>query len=230
MHSEAASRRILLVALGDCNTEGHVAPSDTYPALVAQALGAEVLNCGHTMSTVREGWQYAKRKLTPDTAYLLVQYGLVDSWVTFRGAPYVLYYPDNLLRKVARKLVKKLKKTGRRIGLHRWLGSKHVVSPAEYGQTLARIIHHARACAPGMVICLIATPPHLEDWRNPAIQEFNRVMLSVARQNQCSFVDVYPLFVGRRELYADLTHLNAEGHRVIAHACLDAVRSSVACR
>lgn len=226
---EAPMCRRLLVALGDCNTEGHVPPPDAYPALVAQALGSEALNCGHTMSTVREGWQYARRKITPRTAYLLVQYGLVDSWITFRGAPYVLYYPDNPFRKLARKLVKKIKKVGRRAGLHRWLGTKHVVGTTEYAQTLGAIIRHARSCAPGVVICLIATPPHLEEWRNPAIQEFNRVMQNVARETHCLFVDVYPLFRGRPELYADSTHLNAEGHRVIAAACLEALKSGSSC-
>jgi lysophospholipase L1-like esterase len=223
-------RRPLLLALGDCNTKGHVAPGEAYPALVARALGADLVNCGHTMSTVREGWQYARHKLTADVTYLLVQYGLVDSWVTFRGAPYVLYYPDNILRKLARKLVKKLKKVGRRAGLQRLLGTKHVVSPAEYEETLTAIVRHARTRAPGVVICLIATPPHLEEWRNPAIQHFNRLMQAVASRNNCLFVDVYPLLIGRRELYADHTHLNAAGHGVIAAACLEALRGVPSCQ
>lgn len=214
-----------LLALGDCNTEGLVDASAAYPALVARALGVALVNCGHTMSTIREGLEYARRKLNPATAYLLIQYGLVDSWLTFRGAPYVLYYPDNPLRKMARKLVKKLKKVGRKAGLHGLLGVKHLVDKAEYERKLQLIIQRARRLSSDVVICLISTPPHLETQRNPAIQEFNQSMERVAHEGGCLFVDVYRQFSGRSNLYLDSTHLSAEGHQIIAKACLTAIRS-----
>lgn len=218
-----------LVALGDCNTEGLVGDSAAYPALVARALGVVPVNCGHTMSTIREGVEYAHHKLSPFTAYLLIQYGLVDSWLTFKGAPYVLYYPDNPLRKLARKLIKKLKKIGRTAGLHNLLGVKHVVDPAEYEMKLRTIIHHARKLSPTVVICLISTPPHLEWNRNPAIQAFNRRMQLVAEDCRCLYVDVYAVFAGRPDLYVDSTHLNAEGHRLVAAACVEAFKHRLPC-
>ena len=62
------------------------------------------------MSTIREGTKYFRRYVSDETSILCIQYGLVDAWRSFRYAPYVLYYPDNPARRVARKLVKKFKK------------------------------------------------------------------------------------------------------------------------
>ena len=95
----------VLLALGDCNTLGTIELEPVaYPQVLGGKLGVPTINCGHTMSTVREGWEYARRRLSGDTAYLVIQFGQVDAWHTFRGAPYVLNYPDNVMRRVLRKL------------------------------------------------------------------------------------------------------------------------------
>ena len=214
-----------LLALGDCNTlglAGHEA--EAFPLRVAQELGIPVVNCGHTMSTIREGWEYAQRQLTPATRFLFVQFGLVDSWITFRGAPYVLYYPDNLLRRVLRKLVKKYKKLGRRLKFEKLFGGGYVVGKAEYEQHLTSIVRRARQLAPDIKICLISTAPSCEKFRNPAIQEFNQIMARVARGAGCHYVDVYLQFVGRPELFLDVVHITREGHDIITRACLAVLR------
>jgi lysophospholipase L1-like esterase len=221
------AREPFLLALGDCNTEGLADhQGDAFPVAVAAELGVPLVNCGHTMSTVREGWEYARRRLTPDTRYLLVQYGLVDSWLTFRGAPYVLYYPDSPLRGVLRKLVKKYKKVGRRLKFGSIFGAEHVVAKAEYEQRLMAIIQRARQLAPDIHVCLISTAPSQQEFRNPAIQQFNAIMARVAQASGCQYVDVYSQFVGRPELFLDLVHLTREGHAIIARACLAALPSS----
>ena len=84
------------IAYGDCNTEGLKDYHEpVWPELVARHLGQRLVNCGHTMSTTRELLRYAKAFPPGDYQVAFIQYGLVDSWQVFRGAPYVLDYPDN---------------------------------------------------------------------------------------------------------------------------------------
>lgn len=219
-----ASDRFLL-ALGDCNTLGTIELEPfAYPVILGPVLGVNTVNCGHTMCTIREGWQYAVRRLNAETAFLTIQFGLVDSWMTFRGAPYVLNYPDNLFRLVARKLVKKFKKTARKLGAHRMLGERHVVSISEYRETLQRIIRLARERSPQIKICLLATPPSLKTERNPAIERFNQNMREVANETHCTYLDTYSPFVDRPDMFHDAIHVNAEAHKLIAGWCAEALR------
>lgn len=220
-----AETRSTLVALGDCNTLGiEQTRAVAYPMQLAQQLGVEAVNCGHTMSTVREAREYARRRLDERTRFLTIQYGLVDSWATFRGAPYVLYYPDNSARKLLRKLVKKYKKVGRRLGFHRWFGEQPVVPLPEYEETLREIIALARQRAPDVRVCLIATAPSLETYRNPGIEHYNAALARLAEELRLPLVDAYTPFLGRPEFFDDPVHLAAAAHTLIAGRCLAALK------
>ena len=216
-----------LLALGDCNTLGNErTPSESYPSKLGQRLGVEVVNCGHTMSTVREGYEYAVRQLNESTRYLTIQYGLVDSWTSFRGAPYVLYYPDNPARQLLRKVVKSYKKIGRKLGFRRWFGERPVVTLKEYRQTIGNIIVLARDRCPQVRICLVATAPSLENSRNAAIEQFNAVLQQLTREEGLLYVDAYAPFAGRPEFYRDVVHLTGEAHAIIAELCVEALRGA----
>jgi lysophospholipase L1-like esterase len=216
----------ILLSLGDCNTRG-IAETESfaYPVQLARRLGVPVRNCGLAMATIREGWEHAQRQLSADTAYLTIQFGLVDSWLTFRGAPYVLYYPDNSRRRLLRKLVKRLKKSARKLGIHKWLGEAHVVSPEEYRARLIGIIQLARKRSPDIRIALIATAPTIVPDRNPGIEKFNSVMRRVAEEQKCRYIDGYSPFVGKPELILDSVHLNREAHATVAELCWIALQS-----
>jgi len=126
-----------LLALGDCNTLGVGAlEHDTFVERFARHVGLEPVNLGYTMSTTREALRMFDERFGDDVAVLLIQYGLVDSWLTFKYSPYVLYYPDNPLRKYLRKAVKSLKKTARRVGLNRLIGERPVVPIPRYRRQL----------------------------------------------------------------------------------------------
>jgi hypothetical protein len=216
----------ILLSLGDCNTQG-IAETESfaYPVLLARRLGVPVRNCGLAMATIREGWEHAQRQLSADTAYLTIQFGLVDSWLTFRGAPYVLYYPDNPGRRLLRKLVKRLKKSARKLGIHKWLGEAHVVSPEEYRARLIAIIQLARQRSPDVRIALIATAPTVVPDRNPGIEKFNGIMRRVAEETKCCYIDGYTPFVGKPELILDSVHLNREAHATVSELCRIALQS-----
>lgn len=213
-----------LLALGDCNTLGvaHFV-RQTYVERVAAAIGLTPVNCGCTMATTREALRYFADEFDAETAVVTIQYGLVDSWRTFRYAPYVLYYPDNPLREVARKLVKKYKSIARRSGWNARFGEVPVVPAPEYRANLERIIAAARPAR----VYLIETPPHTYPERNPFIQQYNQLLAAIAGAHpHVRCVPIYEALAPRLSEYCfDVTHLNEAGHDLIATRLLAAHRA-----
>ncbi len=210
-----------LLALGDCNTLGvaHFV-RQTYVERFATARGLTPVNCGCAMATTREARRYFADHFDATTVVVTIQYGLVDSWRTFRYAPYVLYYPDNPVRKVARKLVKKYKAIARRSGWNARLGEEYVVPLSEYRANIEKIII---ASAPARVF-LIETAPHKYAERNPAIEQYNAALRDLARQHpRARCVEIYATLATNLARYSfDPTHLNEAGHDLIAGRLLAA--------
>ena len=78
-------KKMKILFLGDCNTLGTPEiKGNAYPEQLKMHLNIEVINCGHTMSTTREGLEYFKEKFNTEIDILCIQYGLVDSWLTFK--------------------------------------------------------------------------------------------------------------------------------------------------
>jgi lysophospholipase L1-like esterase len=210
------SSSIKLLSLGDCNTLGiGDCQGNAYPERFAHMLNAELCNCGFTMSSLREGENFFNDYYDERVKIITLQYGLVDSWETFKYAPYVLYYPDNIFRKIARKLTKKYKKICKKMGLNRRLGTAPVLSPEIFSRKLETI---KSACRPDTTILLIETVPNQDTSRNPAIYQYNKLLKKAAENDQrCLFVPLYEHFDQNRMLYADKTHINASGHDYIAN-------------
>ncbi len=213
------------VVFGDCNTEGFRTLEDpVWAQLAASALGFELKNCGHTMSTTRELLEYASA--FPPSAYslVLIQYGLVDSWLTFRGAPYVLYYPDSLRRKLARKLVKKLKKWARYLQLQKRLGAVELVPLAEYINNIKSVLRSA----PDSQFVLVATAPNRDTSRNPRILQYNEALSALAcEEPNAIYADAWDELWSNPDacLMDDGTHLTSQGHRIIADCVQDALKN-----
>lgn len=211
------------IAYGDCNTEGLKGNTiPLWPELVAAQLGMELTNCGRAMSTTREMSEYARAYPAVDYSLAMVQYGLVDSWLTFRGAPYVLYYPDYPLRKIARKLVKKIKKMARSLKLQQRIGAVEQVPLEEYVQRVRDVVRSA----PDTQFVLVATAPNLDEPRNPRIERYNAALAEVAAEEpNALYVDTYrDIWDGRAEtLMEDGTHLTAAGHQLMADAVVRAL-------
>lgn len=209
-------RRDSLVAYGDCNTLGFgESERRGFPEQIGDWLQRPVLNFGHTMSTTRELLEYARDFPPKDHGIALIQYGLVDSWLTFNGSPYVLYYPDSPLRKVLRKLVKKIKKYARVFRLQERWGAIEVVPITEYVAN----IRHVVQSAPDTRFVLIATSPNLDTPRNPRILRYNEALKALATAHaNCVYADPYEAVWADRDIafYADGTHLNAHGLMLVA--------------
>ena len=97
-----------LLAVGDCITLGvQHCLGNSYPEIIGSSLGSTVANHGYIMSTSREGVHLLKDQLQADHDSVIVQFGVADSHLTFKYAPYIPYYPDNPARKAVRNIVKK---------------------------------------------------------------------------------------------------------------------------
>lgn len=213
------------IAYGDCNTEGVKGYHErVWPEMVAEHLSLALTNCGHTMSTTREMLHYAEAFPPRNYQLAFIQYGLVDSWLTFRGAPYVLYYPDSPRRRLARKLVKKLKKWARRFHLQERWGGVEQVPLEEYLGNIEQVLRSA----PDTVFVLVATPPNLDEPRNPRIERYNQGLQQLAGQEpNAVLADAYqPLWQQKMNtLMDDGTHLTVEGHRLVADVVISALQA-----
>lgn len=214
-----------IVAYGDCNTLGYTSCEyNAYPERLGRLISAQVLNLGRTMASTRELVRYA-RDFPPNQHTIgIVNYGLVDSWVTFRRAPYVLYYPDNPLRKALRVAVKKIKRFCTRSGIAARLGPAHVVPPDEFEQNVASIV----STYPAVTFVLLSAFPNLDETRNPAIQAYNEIISRTARNHPHNtiHVDLYStLFEQRSRLFCeDGTHINDAGHDFVAQSIAEALK------
>ena len=207
-----------ILALGDCNTLGvqHL-KGDAYPERFARVVNKTVKNYGFTMSTTNEMLHFFQDFKDNETEIILIQYGLVDSWKTFKYAPYVLYYPDNQIRKLFRKIVKKYKKIAKGIGLNRFLGVSNVVDLEDYRNNIESVIEKSKNCT----FFLISTIPNLDMSRNSEIIRYNEILSQLSEQyTYVHYIDIYNDFLDHPEYYLDKTHINELGYEIITQKIL----------
>jgi len=204
-----------ILALGDCNTLGiNELKNDSYPERFGMKYNFDVINCGYTMTTTNEAKYFFDKYFDDSVDIVFIQYGVVDSWKTFKYSPYVLYYPDNFLRKIARKIIKKYKKISKNIGLNKILGTKNVVSPNNYKRNLQYIISKLK----NKKVFLLDTVPNRELERNPNIKQSNKIFDELSLENKnCFRVKFYDEFEKNLDnYYLDNTHINGLGYELIS--------------
>lgn len=201
-----------ILALGDCNTLGvENCYKNAYPEMLAKELNATVKNLGHTMATTREAIELFNEVKDEYFDIVLISFGLTDSWKTFKYAPYVLYYPDNIWRKILRKIVKKFKKIGKKLNFMKFLGEESVVPEKEYVENLQYIVNHLTKSR----VLILDTLPKKEQYRNISIKKYNVLLDSLAGSKNVTRIKLYDYFDQHRELFLDKTHLNSQGYEYI---------------
>ena len=212
-----------ILALGDCNTMGIKEQyHNSYPEKLAKALGAEVVNLGYTMATTREGVQLFNTVKTQNFDIVLISFGLTDSWETFKGAPYVLYYPDNIYRLILRKIVKKYKKIGNILGFKKLFGKQPVVPQEEYLANISYIIQSL----PNSIIILLDTLPKKEEARNVSIKNFNELLNTFSSLENVHYLKYFDDFYHQPRLFLDKTHLNDLGYELINNKLLSLLKAN----
>ena len=213
-----------ILALGDCNTLGvKYLKGNAYPEMFAKSLKKTVENCGFTMSTTHEMLYFFENFKDQEKEIVLIQYGLVDSWKTFKYAPYVLYYPDHKLRKLLSERVQKYKKIAKKIGLNKLLGVSNVVAWEEYENNIKTVLQETRKS----IVFLIDTIPNLEVSRNSEIKRYNLILSQLSKQyDNVYYIELYDDFFDRPEYYLDNTHMNERGYERITQKLIDAYSES----
>ena len=208
-----------ILALGDCNMSGDVHfKNNSYVERFAKRIDLSYINAGYTMSTTKEMKYFFQDYYTNETQLVLIQYGLVDSWKTFKYSPYVLYYPDNIKRKIFRKIVKKYKKLARKWGLNDRFGTKNVVSIQEYQNNIEKLIKQTTS-----KIILIDTIPNKDLSRNGEIKRYNNILNDLSNNySNCYKLDLYDEFLKNfNNYYLDDTHMNDIGYECVTNKLLD---------
>lgn len=219
------NQKLRVLALGDCNTWGIQEPPvgntilDKFcNALSQQGTDARGTNLGCGMATTREGIQ--RMQLDGSAAdIVLINFGLVDTWVTSIPQFYVLYYPETRLRKLRRKLLKFVKRHLRAPMLRKFVASGPVVTPDEYADNVRAMIAIARQRNPSTTVILWGSPPVQHDpARNENLARYNRILASIANETQSYYVETSDAInqLPAADAYLDNVHLNEAATDLIA--------------
>ena len=211
-----------ILAIGDCVTLGTGECSgNSYPERVGKLLHAPVVNRSKGMCTSREGKALLRDNLSDAYDCVILQFGIADAYTTFKYAPYIPYYPDNIARKAVRNIVKKYKKLCRRYGFHERFGEVNVIAGEEYRNNFQHMI---RTCGDRLVI-LPETIPHHDSFRNPHIKRYNRHLEELAATNHnCCFVRLFDAFNSElSNFYQDKGHPNSIGYDHITQAVMSSL-------
>lgn len=205
----------ILVGFGDCNTNpGKLLNTKDYLIeKIANHLDCQTLNASAAMFTSREGLAKAKDlEIKPD--YIMLNYGLVDAWVTSIPMVYFRYYPDTKLSKYFRKRLKTIKKRLRKLPL---IPRGYVVSKAEYKRNIISIIEECKKRNPN-VICLIWETPFVlnNQERNAHIDEYNAILKEIALERNLLFFPTRTFLKASEEYYLDTVHLSSKATDMLA--------------
>jgi len=221
-----------ILAIGDCNTSGtgRPSPENCVPSRLAGRLAdagypCSVQNLGYRMSTTREGLVRTERDAEP-ADIVLINFGLVDAWITSIPKIYVPYYPDNLVRKQARKLLKWTKRRLRSPLARRFVPIGTVVPQEEYVRNLCEMVDIVGAWQPRPTVLFWGTALTVGNpERSASIREYNVRMQALAEALGIPYIDTPALMEGLdpADAYQDRTHLDAPAVERVASAMADAV-------
>jgi len=226
-----------ILAIGDCNTSGvEDAPSENLPEELCKIFrqngyDIEIFNEGHAMTTTREGVAKIKQfwslrgERTVDI--VLINFGLVDSWVVALPSWYISYYPDNIFKKYARKLLKSFKKRLRNPAVRRFLPTGNTVPMVEFRKNYQYMIDYVRRFSPQARIILWGIAPTRYDMKREIhIKAYDEVIKELATSNGCIHIDTRQIFepYTSEQLYRDHVHINSFAQKLLAGHIYNAVK------
>ena len=225
---------IRVLAVGDCNTCGITVPpvGNTILDKFCRQLenGGHITasqNLGYGMATTREGVQLMRRRARPADV-VLINFGLVDTWITSIPRFYIPYFPENPLRKRLRKLLKFVKRRLRAPRMRRFVPVGPVVPIDEYARNVREMITIARTYNPNSTVLLWGSPPVQHDpARNANLQRYDKRLEQVANETNSLFVSTVPITnqLSASAAYVDEVHLNEAATAAIASQLAAVYRS-----
>lgn len=224
-----ALSNIHLVMFGDCNTSGTSGSSvpNELISLLQQDRNTYLLtNLGDAMNTSREG--VAKALVPGQPADIaLISFGLVDAWETSLPGIYISYFPDNIMKRRTRKLLKSFKKKLRKPLLRKCIPVGPVVSQQEFEVNLNRIFSTLKTRNPNIKFIFWGAVPVEDEPRNQNLYAYDAIMKRVAITNNGLFLDTRSTIsqYSREEMFDDAVHLSKKANYIVAQALIPLIRS-----
>ncbi|MEQ9408144.1 MAG: SGNH/GDSL hydrolase family protein [Fuerstiella sp.] len=216
---------IRVLALGDCNTrtidpKQGTAADGLMEALQSRGFETSLVNISGGMASSREGLaQICHFDVAADLA--IINYGLVDSWITTIPQFYVPYFPDSPARRRARKFLKFVKRRLRHNILRRLVPTGPVVPETEFEQNVRSMVSVLRRRNPATAVFLWATLPVDDNApRNFQLARYNGLLNRVADTEQAVFIDTEKALADqpRQKRFIDGVHLSPDSaSRLGAH-------------
>ncbi len=210
-----------LVALGGCNTSGLDQGGCMPAALAAQAatddIDVRLRNFGAAMLTSREGLAQLRDYHGPLDG-LIVNFGVVDAWVTGLPQWYVPRYPQRPWLRAWLRVSKSLKRRLKTPWLRRLVPSGSVVSPVEFEDNLRRIVARGRQLNSEVRIVLWGSCLRNDPARDSLIEDYNRILERVALACDVEYLDTEFLLqpYARSTRFVDGVHFSEFSQQQIA--------------
>lgn len=217
-------RQLRIIALGDCNSNTTNAEQGTVPSACAElfedsGFQVDLTNLAHGMDSTREGLAHlVECNAAADIA--VINYGLVDAWITSLPRFYVSYHPNGFVRKRIRKLVKFTKRFLARLPKHGWVPRGPVVPEQEFRQNIEQMMELIRESNPAAVFYLWGTVDVIDaPERNENLLRYNRILQQIAACNNAVYVDSSQALNGlsKAERHLDSVHLSPAAARLIGN-------------
>ncbi|MEZ6123798.1 MAG: SGNH/GDSL hydrolase family protein [Planctomycetaceae bacterium] len=219
---QTGSVPLRILALGDCNTitadpnQGTV-PDGLSAAMEKIGFRVTVCNLGGGMETCREGLaRLQDSEFVPDLA--VINFGLVDSWVTSIPGIYLPYYPDSPAKRLIRKPLKSLKRHLRSALLRGIVPRGHVVACSEYSERITAMVQEIRDRNSRAAIYLWATLPVAgQPDRAEHLRTYNGILNRIATEQQTGFISTPELLssLSADEKLIDGVHLSKAAANLI---------------
>lgn len=226
---------IRLIALGDCNTSG--IKQSSVPSIVQQLLNqllrsenktCRLSNFGEAMRTSREGLSISKN-LTQPFDIAVINYGLVDAWITTIPKVYIQYYPDNRVKRIFRKALKSLKKKLKKSYYKSFFKTGPVVSVGEYKQNINKVMSTLHQKNPNILFVLWGTVPVKDEPRNSNLLVYNKALKEQLEKFDGHYIDTQEIISKepREEMFHDAVHLSGKAQRMIANHIFLKLKSAI---
>jgi len=170
------------------------------------------------MNTSREGIARMRDRSQP-ADLLLINFGLVDAWVTAIPWIYVPYYPDSRWRKWSRKGLKFVKRRLRAPWIRRILGRGTVVPKEEYRRNIRNIVEIERGRNPDVDVVLWSCVRTRDNpSRDRLLSDYNEVLRTLSEELSTRFFDAAEQIreFPHAETYLDEVHLSAAAAAFLA--------------
>jgi lysophospholipase L1-like esterase len=234
-------RDLVLAVFGDSIANGLGAQGEHYPVLLAEHLGARLIDLTGTAAQVSDGWRRREEALGADI--VLIAFGQTEGMVrpTARSLRFLPkrwrrpgwmdprpYYSSRRWKRLGQRIESAIRWRVK-VALIRLTGGTRWTSPEAYERGLSELVDYLQASdAPTIVIVSrLGQDERFFPGSEASLASYSRSARNIAEAKSTLFCDVIDVCRQWDDYLLDHFHPNRSGHRRIADhliSCLDAKR------